>query len=50
MIILFKYCVDVKNYESFKDFGFIYILVLCQCDARLNKKIIYKLKYIFFIL
>ena len=25
MIILFKYCVDVKNCKSFKGFGFIYI-------------------------
>ena len=24
MIILFKYCADVENCESFKGFGFIY--------------------------
>ena len=26
MIILFKYCADVENCGSFKDFGFIYNL------------------------
>ena len=25
MIILFKYCADVENCESFKGFGYIYI-------------------------
>ena len=25
MIILFKYCTDVENYESFKCFSYIYI-------------------------
>ena len=25
MIILFKYCANVENYESFKGFGYIYI-------------------------
>ena len=24
MIILFKYCVDIENYESFKGFSYIY--------------------------
>ena len=38
MIILFKYCTDVENCESFRDFSFIYILVLCSCDAWLNDK------------
>ena len=28
MIILFKYCADVKNYDSFKDFGYIYIIII----------------------
>ena len=28
----------------------IYIYILCPCDTRLNKKNVYKLKYIFFIL
>ena len=32
--ILFKYCADVENCESFKGFGFIYILVANPCDAR----------------
>ena len=27
MIILFKYCADVKNYESFRNFSFIYIYI-----------------------
>lgn len=48
MIILFKYYADVGNYESFRGFGFIYILVSCSCDARLNKRIIYKFKKYFF--
>ena len=25
MIILFKYCAEVENCESFRDFGYIYI-------------------------
>ena len=25
MIILFKYCVDIENCESFRDFSYIYI-------------------------
>ena len=37
MIILFKYCADVENCESFRGFGFIYMLVLCPCDARFNQ-------------
>ena len=37
MIILFKYCADVENCESFRGFGFIYILVLY---AWLNKNIL----------
>ena len=28
MKILFKYYADVENYESFRGFGFIYMLVL----------------------
>ena len=27
MIILFKYCADVKNCGSFRGFGFIYIYI-----------------------
>ena len=27
MIILFKYCASVENWESFKNFGFIYIYI-----------------------
>ena len=27
MIILFKYCTDVENYESFKCFSYIYIYI-----------------------
>ena len=27
MIILFKYCADVKNYESFRNFSYIYIYI-----------------------
>ena len=27
MIILFKYCADAENCESFRDFGFIYIYI-----------------------
>ena len=27
MIILFKYCDDVENYESFKSFDYIYIYI-----------------------
>ena len=42
MIILFKYCANVENCESFIGFGFIYIyidyskLVLCLFDAQIN--------------
>ena len=44
MIILFKYCANVKNCESFIGFGYIYIyiyidyskLVLCLFDAQIN--------------
>ena len=59
LFLFFKYCADVKIFLFFncagvencgasKGFGFIYILVLCPCDARLNKKSIYKLKKYFF--
>ena len=27
MIILFKFCADVENYESFRGFGYIYIYI-----------------------
>ena len=27
MIILFKYCTNVENYESFKGFNYIYIYI-----------------------
>ena len=27
MIILFKYCADVENYENFRSFGYIYIYI-----------------------
>ena len=27
MIILFKYCAIVENYESFRNFGYIYIYI-----------------------
>ena len=27
MIILFKYCANVENYESFRNFGYIYIYI-----------------------
>ena len=40
MIILFKYCVDVENCESFKSFG----LYICVYIYRLNKN---KIKYLF---
>ena len=33
MIILFKYCTNVENYESFKGFGRVLVLV----KFRLNK-------------
>ena len=36
MIILFKYCADVKNCKSFRGFGFIYILATNSCVARDN--------------
>ena len=26
-LLIFKYCVDVENCESFKSFGFIYIYI-----------------------
>ena len=35
MIILFKYCTDVENYESFKDLGYICMYV---CIDNNNKK------------
>ena len=34
-IILFKYCADVENCESFKGFGFIYLYIF-----KLNKIVI----------
>ena len=34
MINLFKYCADMENCESFKNFGYIYRLVANPCDAR----------------
>ena len=41
MIILFKYCADVENYEIFSIFGFIYIYIYidnalfgCQGNER----------------
>ena len=39
MIIVFKYCADVENYENFRSFGFIYIyidnaLFGCQGNER----------------
>ena len=37
MIILLKYCADVENCQSFRDFDFIYIPVLYPCNARLNQ-------------
>ena len=40
--LFFKYYADVENCGASKGFGFIYILVLCPCDAQLNKKITYK--------
>ena len=30
MIILFKYYIDVKNYESFKNFSNIYIYIYIE--------------------
>ena len=27
MIILFKYCADMENYESVRGFGYIYIYI-----------------------
>ena len=27
MIILFKYCANVENYENFRDFSYIYIYI-----------------------
>ena len=38
MIILFKYCADVKNCGSFKNFGFIYIYI--YIDNNNNNNII----------
>ena len=32
MIILFKYCTNVENYESFKGFGYIYIYIYIYVD------------------
>ena len=42
MIILFKYCVDVENCESFRGFGRVSLLV----KFRLNKKNFVKKKLI----
>ena len=30
MIILFKYCANVKNCENFRGFGYIYIYIYIQ--------------------
>ena len=32
MIILYKYCTDVENCESFKGFGYIYIYIYIYID------------------
>ena len=32
MIILFKYCANVENYENFRDFSFIYIYIYIYID------------------
>ena len=32
----FKYCADVEICESFKNFGFIYILITCACYIIIN--------------
>ena len=39
MIFLFKYCTDVENYESFRDFGFIYIYIYIYIDFRIMLEI-----------
>ena len=36
MIILFKYYVDVKNYESFKNFSNIYIYIYIEREIILT--------------
>ena len=41
MIILFKYCADVENYESFRCFSFIYIYIYIE---RERERLV-KLKY-----
>ena len=40
MIILFKYCADVENYESFIGFGYIYIYIYNDVTSSgyVNKK------------
>ena len=36
MIILFKYCADVENCESFKGFDFIYIYIYIKQERGLE--------------
>ena len=58
MIILFEYCVDVENYESFRCFGYIYIYIyrnyrlvkLKYNKVSKNKFVNIKLDYVYKIL
>ena len=37
MIILFKYCADVENCDSFRDFGYIYIYIYMKLRKLLKR-------------
>ena len=39
MIILFKYCADVENYESFRCFSFIYIYIEREREREREREI-----------
>ena len=41
-MIIFKYCADVENYKSFKDFSYIYLYIYISIIIQLinfNKKV-----------
>ena len=42
MIILFKYCANVKNCESFREFGYIYIYIYRKFGLNKNNFVLKK--------
>ena len=51
MIILFNYCVDVENYESFKGFSYIYIYIyICLVVKKFSFPLFYKINLFLLLL